>query len=257
MAEVKQISSLNSKLVDELNDALQSALHPVVKSTILLEKAENLSQDQRQEVAKANLNCRKLIDMMNYRCELTHVADGSDRMEATRCDLHGLMTDIDRQFSHRAETKKLFFAVSFAQYQTAHNVPKHVETDELKVRKILSILLGYAMEKTEKGRIGLHATRKSCSGESANIAFELAYTGKEPRDELLSALFGNEEKENEVVDVKYGLTLARRYLGMLDGEFALEYRAGGITALTMQFPFRKAASEITTSGNDEKKAGAA
>ena len=136
-------------------------------------------------------------------------------------------------------------------------MPKHVETDELKIRKVLSILLGYAMEKTEKGRIGLHATRKSCSEDNANIAFELAYTGKEARDELLSAIFGNEQQENDVVDVKFGLTLARRYLGMLSGEYTLEYRSGGITAITLQFPFKKVASEMVVPENGEKKAGAA
>ncbi len=257
MAEVKEISRLNSDLVDELNETLQATLNPVLKTTILMEKADNLSQDQKQEMVKANLSCRKLIDNMNYRCELTHLTDGSDKMEVAQCDLHGLMTDIDRQFSHRAETKKLFFAVSFAQYQAANNVPKYVETDELKIRKTLSILLGYAIEKTEKGRLGLHATRKSCSDNTTNIAFELAYTGKESSDELMNAIFGKDQGSGATVDVKYGLTLARRYIGKLDGEFALEYRSGGLTVLTIQFPFRKVSSDASTSSDDEKRAGAA
>lgn len=257
MAEVKKISQLNSQLVDELNDALQETLNPVVKTTILMEKAENLSQEQKQDMLNANLSCRQLIDMMNYRCELTHIADGSDKMDVGKCDLHGLMTDIDRQFSHRAETKKLFFAVSFAQYQAAHNVPKHVETDELKIRKVLSILLGYALETTDKGRLGLHAARKSCAGDTANITFELAYTGKKRNDDLLNSIFGKEHADSDTVDMKYGLTLARRYVGMLGGEFKLEYRSGGITALTLQFPFKKVGSEAISANNDEKRAGAA
>jgi hypothetical protein len=193
--------------------------------------------------------------MMNYRCELTHIADGSDKLALGRCDLHGLMTDIDRQFSHRAETKKLFFAVSFAQYQAAHNVPKLVTTDEIKLRKILSILLGYAMEKTAKGRLGLHATRKANSEDTTLIDFELAYTGNDETDALLSSILGNDEEKSEAVDVKYGLTLARRYIGMLDGTFRLEYRNGGVTAITLQFPFRKVSSDAASSG--EEKAGAA
>ncbi len=257
MAEIKQISQLNSVLVDELNETLQNTLNPVVKTTILLEKAENLSPEQKQDIAKANQSCRSIIDMMNYRCELTHIADGSDKMRVGCCDLHGLITDIDQQFSHRADTKKLFFAVSFAQYQAAHNVPKQVETDELKIRKTLSILIGYAIEKTEKGRLGLHATRKSSTDETAHIAFELAYTGKESQDELLDSIFGDTKEGNDVVDVQYGLTLARHYISMLGGEFTLEYRSGGITALTLQFPFKKVGSEVIASESDEKEAGAA
>jgi len=257
LAEVKEISRMNSELVDELNDSLQEALSPVVKTTLLLEKAENISEEQKRNLASANNKCRSLIDMMNYRSELTHLADGSENTKLAKCDLHGLMGNIDRQFSHRAETKKLFFAVSFAQYQAAHNVPKLVETDEQKVQKILSILLGYAIEQTDKGRLGLHATRKSSTTDSANIAFELAYTGKHPKDSLLSAIFGAERDEG-VVDMKYGLTLARRYISMLDGVTSMEYRDGGITSLTVQFPFKKVASEgIIDSSDEEKKAGAA
>ena len=257
LSEVKEISRMNGDLVDELNDALQEALNPVVKTTLLLERAENISDNQKRDLVGANNKCRSLIDMMSYRSELTHLADGSENIKSTQCDLHGLMGNIDRQFSHRADTKKLFFAVSFAQYQAAHNVPKLVDTDEQKLQKILSILLGYAIERTDKGRLGLHATRKSSTTDSTNIAFELAYTGKENADRLLSSIFGSEKNES-VVDLKYGLTLARRYIGMMDGEINLEYRDGGITSLTVQFPFKKVASEgIITSSDDEKKAGAA
>jgi PAS domain S-box-containing protein len=257
LSEVKEISSMNGDLVDELNDALQEALNPVVKTTLLMEKAENISEAQKMDLVGANNKCRSLIDMMNYRSELTHLADGSENIKSAQCDLHGLMGNIDRQFSHRADTKKLFFAVSFAQYQTAHNVPKLVKTDEQKLQNVLSILLGYAIEQTDKGRLGLHATRKSSTTDNANIAFELAYTGRDKTDRLLSSIFGS-EKDEGVIDLKYGLTLARRYIGMLDGEITLEYRDGGITSFTVQFPFKKVASEgIITSSDDEKKAGAA
>jgi len=85
----------------------------------------------------------------------------------------------------------------------------------------------------------------------------LAYTGREQTDRLLSSIFGS-EKDESVVDMKYGLTLARRYIGMLDGKITLEYRDGGVTSLTVQFPFKKVASDgATTSADDEKKAGAA
>ena len=256
LAEVQEISRMNSNLVDELNDSVQTALNPVVKTTLLLEHSDNVSDDQKRELDKANYNCRSLIDSMNYRTELTHIADGSDEVKAAECDLHQLITEIDNQFCHRAETKKLFFAVSFAQYQAKHNVPKMVATDESKMRKILTILLGYALERTQKGRLGLHATRESSEGNSLNIAFELTYTPENANDKLLSDIFGNEEEG--VIDLKYGLTLARQYIGMLGGESKLEYRDAGVTSLTVNFPLKRGgSSEIISTGDTTKQAGAA
>ncbi len=251
VAEVTEVSRMNSDLVEDLNETIQQSLNPVVKTTLIMEKAKNISEEQKRELAYANHSCRTLIDTMNYRTELTHLADGRDEVHTAECDLHGLMAEVDRQFGHRAETKKLFFAVSFAQYQTANNVPKLVETDDGKLRKLLSILLGYAIEKTEKGRLGLHATRKpSEDSGSTHIAFELTYTSKEAKDTLLSNIF--DSSVETVVDMKYGLTLARRYISILGGESTLEYRDAGITALTVEFPFQRVGS-----AESGKQAGAA
>jgi PAS domain S-box-containing protein len=255
LAEVQEISRMNSALVDELNETVQTSLQPVVKTTLIMEKAGNLSDEQRQDLASSNHRCRSLIDMMNYRSELTHLADGSDEVKAAQCDLHGLIKEVDQQFGHRAETKKLFFAVSFAQYQAANNVPKLVVADERKLRKVLSILLGYAIERTKKGRLGLHAARKTSEGDKVNISFELTYTPSESRDDLLSGVFGSDEGP---IDMKYGLTLARRYIGMLGGQAALEYRDAGVTAITIEFPFERSGSKIVMpANNEEKQAGAA
>lgn len=251
--EAHAANRMNSTLVDEVAETVQTSLDPVVESSAALEKAENISVEQKLSMAVINRNCRSLIDMMNYRRELSHLADGSDEIESAKCDLHELIKDLDKQFSQRAGTKKLFFAVSYAQYQSANNVPKLVETDEAKVRKVLGILLGYALENTGKGRIGLHATRKASGEDSVTVAFELAYTGSNKEDELLNRVFGSQDSEHaEMEDMKYGLSLARRYLRMLGGEISLEYRQGDVTALAIDFHFKKVASEIVMPGKDDE-----
>ena len=252
--EAHAANRMNSKLVDEVTEAVQSSLDPVVESAASIEKSENLNVEQKQGMAVINRNCRSLIDMMNYRCELSHVADGSDEIKSGKCDLHEIIKDLDEQFCQRAETKKLFFAVSYAQYQSANNVPKLVETDETKVRKILGILLGYALAHTGKGRIGLHASRKSSEKEMVTMAFELAYTGTTKKDELLERVFGTDaDGTDDSEGMKYGLTLARRYVRMLGGEVSFEYRQGDVTALTIDIPFKKVESEIVMPEKDDEK----
>jgi PAS domain S-box-containing protein len=256
IAEAHEANRMNSRVVDEVTESVQEKLDPVVEATQLIEKAENLSEEQQHDMALINRNCRSLIDTLNYRRELSHVADGSNELTPEKCDLHEMIKELDQQFTHRAETKKIFFAVSYAQYQSANNVPKFVEADEHKVRTVLSILLGYALARTEKGRLGLHAARKSGQDDMISVGFELAYTGIEKKDELLSKVFDSENTGIE--DMQYGLTLARRYVQMMDGHIELDYRQGDVTALTIELPFRKVASEILMPGkDDEAEAGAA
>ncbi|MDF7824348.1 PAS domain S-box protein [Pontiellaceae bacterium B12227] len=254
--EMKQINSLNDSLVDELNDTVQSSLDPVVNATRLLSNSENIPEDQRKQLARANYSCKNLIDSMGYRAELMQLSGKKDGLEEGELDLHKLMTDIDEQFTHRAESNNLFFAVSFAQYQASNNVPKHIIADRDKLRKTFSILLGYALEKTEKGRLGLHATRASSDTETVQVSFELAYTPTDKHDELLEGIFGGETESK--IDLKHGLTLARRYIKLLGGTFELEFRDAGVTAMRIHFPFKRTGSEIIMPNNDdEKRAGAA
>ena len=256
LAEIQEVSRTNSKLMDELNDMIRDSLNPVLETALLLGKSSNLSEEQKRQLFKANENCQKLINTMDYRADLTQLNEGNDKLIEEECDLHVIMTDIDQDFTQRAELDKLFFAVSFAQYQAANNVPKRVIADEEKLRKTLSILLGYALSKTQKGRIGLHATRESSDSDSMSISFELAFTSGATSDELLSGVF-NSNTEG-VIDLKHGLTLARRYIHILGGTSAVGFRDAGVTAITITLPFKRTESEIVMpKGDDNSKAGAA
>ncbi len=257
LAETDAVGRMNTTLVDELNKAVCESLAPAVETTRQIGQAENLTPQQKSGVEEIGQSCRSLIDMMNYRCELTHLSNGSAEVKPAPCNLHELIHRLDRQFTHRAETKQLFFAVSFAQYQAAHNVPKLIETDEHKVHELLSILLGYALEHTEKGRLGLHAARKAGDADTATIIFEMAYTGTLNNDPLLTKIFGTADTPavDGAIDGKYGLTLAKRYITLLNGKINLEYRDGGITTLLIELPFRKTAAEIIMP--DEKSQEAA
>ncbi len=256
LAEVQEVSRKNSRLVDELNDMIQTALDPVVETALLLEKSGGLSDDQKRRLSDANEKCRRLIDTMNYRADLTQLNAGDDELLEKECDLHVVMTDIDQAFTRRVDLNDLFLAVSFAQYQASNNIPKRVIADEEKLRKTLSILVGYALSKTSRGRLGLHATRESSDSETTSISFELTFTPDEAEDELLFGIF-NAETEG-VIDLKHGLTLARRYIKLLGGMAELDHRDAGMTALTVTLPFKRTDSEIIIpKGDDQSKAGAA
>ncbi len=214
----------------------------------------------RKDTEKPELKLKPIIAEVPAAIQTNSgTAAETDKTKPTKCDLHELINDIDQQFSQRADTQKLFFAVSFAQYQSTNNVPKLVKSDGQKIREILDTLLNYALAHTEKGRLGLHASRKASAGNKITVAFELAYTGAEAKDELLGKVFGADPSdENDPEDAKYGLSLSRGYARMLGGDIALEYRQGGITALTIDLPFKEVEPEILISSEElESKVGAA
>jgi PAS domain S-box-containing protein len=253
---VKEINRKNENLIDELSNSFKNSLTPMINTTRELEKGDNLFAEQKKEIHGLNHSCHLLLDMMKYRRELTNLEAHSEDVKQEEFDLHVLLADIDHRFNIVAQNKQLFFAVSYAQSKNEKDVPRMVKTDGEKVKKVLSILLGYAVDRTAKGRVGLHASRKADDTGKVRIDFELAFTGTESKDSLLTSVFA---EESQVVDMEHGLTLAKAYAELLGGTFELEDRKEGVTALMLEIPFDPSSTADLDDNRDNgaEQAGAA
>jgi PAS domain S-box-containing protein len=217
--DARETNRKTTRLVDDITDAVQSALQPAIAATNDPELTGKLNEKQREKIDEIKHNSLYLIDMMNYRTTISHLADGSDPIATDPTDIRRLLKTIDQQYSAQAEAKKLFFALSFAQQDSQHNIPAEVATDLEKVRYVLTTLLDYAMGTTQKGRMGVHASRSETHGDQVVLAFELAFTSAHKADPLLEDIFAAEQfDENRCTpESDLALSLARRYAQLLGG----------------------------------------
>jgi len=253
--DAEAASRTSSSFVSEINDALQASLNPILNCSAAIKDASNLSELQRKQVADINRCGRHLKEIINYRMELIRIADGTNKVESYQFDLHGLIHDLDEQFCNTAESKRLFFATSHA-----HNVPQHILADQQKVRQVLSGLLGYAIDNTPKGRLGLHATIEASSGDQDRIAFEVAYTGSEGEDTVLTRIFGSDEpappEDDAASELEYSLAISRQYARIMGGDITLENRTGNITLLKFEILCGKVAAPARTAAEEKTELAA-
>jgi PAS domain S-box-containing protein len=226
----EEISRANSRFVADMQEAMCSSLIPVVEISAAIMNASNLSGDQQQQLAGINCGSTELLELMNHRLDLTRMAAGAVRAEPVSFDLYAFITEMNAKFCERAKRKSLFFAMSHA-----HNVSRQVTTDRQKLRKVLGTLLEYALDHTDKGRLGVHATREDLGDQKEKITFELAYTGRHAHDALLHKVFNQDDllqqENSDIVGVELGLAISRRYAQMLGGEIIAESRPGNVCLL--------------------------
>jgi len=224
----EEVSRANSRFVDDMQEALNASLNPVVEISEAIMNASNLSDDQRQQLAGINHSSTELLGLMNHRLELTRMAAGTVRAEPAGFDLYAFIAEMNAKFCDKAKHKSLFFAMSHA-----HNVSRQITTDRQKLRKVLSTLLEYAIGRTDKGRLGVHATREELGGQMEKITFELAYTGRNAHDAVLTRVFSRSDllQENDINGVELGLAISRRYAQMLGGDILMENRPGNVCLL--------------------------
>lgn len=226
-----------TQTIDELNDRIQQVLDPVEGSIQRINLTGNLLPQQQHEVETISLQCRKLAEIAECSSELSHGMSETQPLQLDQCQLHKLINRMEEQYAPRAETKKLFFAVSYAHQQAKHGLPELVKTDSEKIEKVISMLLDYALEHTHKGRLGLHASCKNRDDALARISFDMAYTGETHPDPVLDQLFGQADAApGEEQPHCMELDIVRQFIDLLDGEVRIKYRDGGVTVITTELP---------------------
>ncbi len=226
----EEVSRANSRFVADMQEAMCSSLDPVVEISAAIMNASNLSDDQREQLAGINRNSTELLEMMNNRLELERMAAGTVQAEAAPFDLYAFITEMNAKFCDKAKNKSLFFAMSHA-----HNVSRQITADRRKLRKVLGTLLEYAIGQTDKGRLGVHATSEELGDRKEKITFELAYTGRNAHDTILTRVLSHEDllekEDSDVTGVELGLAISRRYAQILGGDITLESRPGNVSLL--------------------------
>ena len=138
-------------------------------------------------------------------------------------NLHDFINEIDKNYSPRAALKNIFFATS----QSDKTFPTLTPSQTEQLKTLFSTLLDYALQKSDQGRIGLHA---SCE-ENESITFKLVYTHSTEDSHLRIAL-SNETEWNEHNE----LAPLRLCLNLLKGNSTLEQQ-NGTTTITLKIPF--------------------
>jgi len=138
------------------------------------------------------------------------------------------------------------------------DMPESIETDESKVRQILSNLIGNALKYTDEGSVTVSA-RWEDAGEGGldAIVLEVADTGIGIPPEEFERVFEpftqlhGERSSREGVGL--GLTIARRYAELLEGTLAIQNRDGGGTSFTLSIPCRAVNASRADMGAGERR----
>lgn len=215
-----EMDEKHTKLIDELKNRIEE----ITQTTSELQQhAGNASEE---ELEKLQAESQELMRSINSQSELIKVEHEALEVSNTSFDMHKLLYDTEHHYSQEAERKRLFFAVS----QTP-DIQQKLDGDAEKLNRILHALIEYAITHTSKGRMGLHASRKSPNDE--NITLELVYTGDEKEDPQLEHIFSAEDADE--TDADPGLLVAKKLTQVLGASITVAYR-GKLTSLTLNYP---------------------
>ncbi|WP_254564519.1 PAS domain S-box protein [Oscillatoria sp. HE19RPO] len=169
-----------SAFLANMSHELRTPLTAILGFSQLLSAAANLTREQQEQLNIIRKSGEHLLDLIERVLDLSKIEAGTMILTENNFALYKLLVDIQNMFSLKAKEKGVLLIID-----SAFNVPKHIRTDEVKLRQILINLLGNAIKFTCQGQILLRVSRvekksaRACTleEEQAEICFEVSDTG--------------------------------------------------------------------------------
>ncbi|MEM7028725.1 MAG: ATP-binding protein [Chloroflexota bacterium] len=176
-----------STFLANMSHELRTPLNAVLGFSRLLTRSETMTANERENLHIITRSGEHLLTLINQVLDLSKIESGQIMRNEAVFDLSQMLAELEGMFRLRAESKGLRLIIDLAP-----TVPRHIFSDELRLRQVLINLLNNALKFTEQGQVKLSVYM----GEQINspqpftpITFAISDTGPGIPSQELKTLF--------------------------------------------------------------------
>lgn len=264
----KYKSEFLANMSHELRTPLNSLL--ILARGFCLNEEGNLTSDQVEEARVIHNGGLELLSLINDILDLSKVEAGKINIIPEDIYIKDVARKLSQQFEPVAQESNVTFDI-----KVDERLPETFHTDGQRLEQILKNLLSNAFKFSEAGTVTLDIHRavdserhnRSMEDDEQAIAFSVKDTGIGIEEAKLKDIFEAFQQEDGSIDRHYGgtglgLTIARKFAYLLDGEIHVTSKKGQGSTFTLILPLKNASGEKTlpapapaveldTSGNGE------
>lgn len=167
----EEANRAKSKFLANMSHEIRTPLNGVIGFTDLLQQTQ-LNPTQEQYVRNANVSAYMLLEIINDILDFSKIEAGMMNLEIIKTDLIALIEQSVDIIKYPAAQKDLEILLDL----DAH-MPRFIFTDTVRLKQILTNLLGNAVKFTEHGEIELKVTYTPGEAEHGQFHFAVRDTG--------------------------------------------------------------------------------
>jgi PAS domain S-box-containing protein len=203
-----------SAFLANISHEIRTPMNAILGFSQLMRDEPGLTERQRQRLDIINRSGEHLLALINDVLEMSKVEAGKVTAHLAAFDLHAMLEEMGLLFDSQAESKGLELRIV-----RAPDLPKHVITDESKLRQIFVNLLGNAVKFTDTGSIELRVSVGSDADGTSRLLAEVQDTGRGIAPADMKRLFEYFEQATAGRESRsgtgLGLAISREYVRLL------------------------------------------
>ncbi len=244
-SEVEQASKYKSEFLANMSHELRTPLNSllILARGFASNEQGNLTPEQVEEARVIHNGGLELLGLINDILDLSKVEAGKISIVPEDVYVDGIIKRLAQSFEPVARERGVEFRI-----HVDEALPEMIHTDAQRVEQILKNLLSNAFKFTEKGSVTLDV--RSATGDadlhklassSGVIALSVIDTGIGIDESKLRDIFEAFQQEDGSIDRHYGgtglgLTIARKFAHILDGEIHVASKKGRGSTFTLYLP---------------------